>query len=170
MISFIVYGKPQSRGSKIAVMSKSGRGFVRDSNKHSKPWMQAVTAQAGEAMRGGSVLTGPVELVVTFYFNRPKSHYGTGGNANKLKSNAPIHVPKKPDLSKLIRGLEDGMTGVVYRDDSQIVRYRSIEKVYTEGQERTEVAVQPVAMTAWQIRRSGKRDESLGMGHEWENV
>jgi hypothetical protein len=48
--------------------------------------------------------------------------YGTGRNANVLKDWAKDAKPTaKPDLLKLGRAVEDAMSGIIYRDDSQIV-------------------------------------------------
>jgi Holliday junction resolvase RusA-like endonuclease len=44
-----------------------------------------------------------------FYFDRPKS-----------KSKSLYHKTTKPDIDKLARSLMDGMTGVVFEDDSQV--------------------------------------------------
>jgi Holliday junction resolvase RusA-like endonuclease len=32
-----------------------------------------------------------------------------------------IHSAKKPDLDKLVRTVFDGMTGILFKDDSQII-------------------------------------------------
>ena len=40
---------------------------------------------------------------MNFRFVRPKSHYGTGRNAKKLKPSAPPHHTQKPDATKLLR-------------------------------------------------------------------
>lgn len=64
---------------------------------------------------------GPVVLRATFYFARPAAHYGRGKYAEKLRRDAPAAKVTKPDVSKLLRAIEDAMTGVVYKDDAQIV-------------------------------------------------
>jgi Holliday junction resolvase RusA-like endonuclease len=38
---------------------------------------------------------------------------------------------KKPDLSNIVKGVEDALNGVLYKDDSQIVNL-SMEKYYSE--------------------------------------
>lgn len=59
-----------------------------------------------------------------------------------MKDWAPTHCPTTPDLSKLLRALEDGMTDVVWRDDAQVVQ-ATVRKLYVgEGDgPRTEVTV-----------------------------
>ena len=56
--------------------------------------------------------------MITFMFNRPKAHYNTKG---ELKPKAPFYKSTKPDLDKLCRSTLDGITGVLIKDDSQVV-------------------------------------------------
>lgn len=161
--SFRVWGRAQQRGSKkpmhvrrndgSLVIGKNGQPLVvtPDANPKSRNWMNAVREAAAQAMADAAEekrevslrqpLTGPILLTVRFYFGRPKSHYGTGRNAQTLKKSAPQYCARAPDLSKLVRSLEDAMTGVIYRDDCQVVRYREVMKLWTDGQECTEVVV-----------------------------
>ena len=70
-------------------------------------------------------LTGAVSVDVVFTFARPKSHYGTGRNADVVKESAPEHHTQRVDGDKLARLLGDSleMAGVV-ADDCQIVEWR----------------------------------------------
>lgn len=64
--------------------------------------------------------TGPVAVMLDFYLPRPKAHYGTGRNAQKLRQGAPGMPSGKPDIDKLTRAVLDAMTGVAFHDDSQV--------------------------------------------------
>ena len=128
MIYFNVYGKPEPAGSKIAGVSKAGRRFVRDDNPASSGWKDRVAKAAGETMDGRPPLDGPVGLEITFYLPRPKSHYGRRG----LLPSAPPYPIGRPDLTKLLRGTEDGLKGIVWRDDAQVVSTRA-RKRYADG-------------------------------------
>lgn len=116
-LAFTVYGQAQPAGSKTAGRTKSGRMFVRDSAKGSRPWKTQVAQAAGEAMNGTGLLDGALELSVIFTVPRPKGHYGVRG----LRPSAPEHPTTRPDVTKLLRAVEDACTGIVWRDDSQIV-------------------------------------------------
>lgn len=129
-ITFTVFGRPQQRGSKRAVLipkrgggwaMKNGRPIVaaKDMNEKSKDWMHAVAAAAMECYRG-ELLRGPVCLKVTFFFARPKSHFGTGRNANVLKESAPLWHAQAPDVDKLQRSVLDALTNVLWADDKLI--------------------------------------------------
>ncbi len=149
-IIFTVVGKPITQGSKKSVpiycgptgaktpVVKDGRMMTRVINDNPKlsGWRQEV-AQAAKAVYSGPLLIGAVQLRLDFTFPRPKSHYRTGRYAGQLRATAPDCMTTKPDSLKLGRAIEDALTGVVWRDDSQIVRH-VINKGYGE---RAEVAV-----------------------------
>lgn len=64
----------------------------------------------------------PLLLDVSFYFERPASHFGTGRNAGKLKPSAPPEPISRPDLSNLVKLVEDALNENAFKDDSRIVR------------------------------------------------
>lgn len=133
-ITFEVLGKPATQGSVRSVpIRKKGGGFVeKDGRPVLRPihqnadklntWRQDV-AVAARAVYDGDLLDGPLELTVTFRQPRPKGHYGTGRNAEKLKDSAPPHPTTRPDTVKLVRAVEDALTGVLWKDDSQVVKH-----------------------------------------------
>lgn len=61
---------------------------------------------------GWQAVTGPVELEIMFYLDRPSS----------ISRTARPYPIVAPDLDKLIRGVGDSLTGVVYEDDAQVIR------------------------------------------------
>jgi len=139
-LEFTVYGKPAQMGSKKAFV-RGGRAIITDDNSDKrKQWANAVSSKAAEVMAGATVISSPVSLQVIFFFGRPKSHFGSGRNASQLKASAPERHAQTPDLDKLVRCLGDALTGIVYRDDSQIVAL-SAERRWTEGQERCEMVI-----------------------------
>ena len=137
-LSFTVHGTPAPAGSKKAVPI-GGRWGVVDANPKAKGWKWQVAQVAGEVMRGCELYQGPIRLMLCFYLRRPKAHYNL--TLHQLRPGAPEHPTRKPDLLKLARGVEDAMTGVVYRDDAQILD-EVLEKRY--GPERVEITVERV--------------------------
>jgi len=132
-ISFFVPGIPATSGSKSAYPyknKKTGRlgVAVAPASKRQKSWMGVVRLFAKENYCG-DVLTGPVSLSLVFYLPRPKSHFGTGRNAGKLKPSAKRYPTTTPDLTKLVRAVEDALKGVTWKDDSQVV-YQHNTKLY----------------------------------------
>jgi len=70
---------------------------------------------------GAEVIECPVRIEIQFYLPRPKSHYGTGKNKGALKESAPWYHIATPDIDKLVRCVLDALTGVAWKDDSQVV-------------------------------------------------
>lgn len=137
-LSFEVFGLPKPAGSKRAFV-RGGRAIVTDDCAGGRDWKQQVAAAARSEL-GEPLLDGPLELRVVFWLPRPKGHYGTGRNAEQVKASAPDHPAVKPDVLKLARAVEDALTGVLWRDDAQIVSER-LHKRYTTGSARTVVTV-----------------------------
>lgn len=82
-------------------------------------------------------ISGPVIVKsLVFRFERPKSHFGAGKNADKLKPSAPIHHTSKPDIDNLIKFLFDCANGIVFFDDKQVVRIVDARKKYCETGDR----------------------------------
>jgi len=131
-IQFFVPGIPKPGGSKHATLhSKTGRVIVMEDCKKNKDWRASGTYGAIEAHgfdadgTPNPLMAGPLSLDITFWFNRPKSHYGTGKNANKLKPSAPRWHTQAPDSTKLVRSTEDALTKVLWIDDSQVCEQRA---------------------------------------------
>lgn len=120
VVAFTVLGKAQPAGSKRAFRHPhTGRIMVTDAAKGSRPWKQQVAGAGAELV--DELLDGPLALEVTFYVARPKGHYGSGRNAAVVRPSAPEFPATRPDVTKLLRGTEDALTGVLWRDDAQIV-------------------------------------------------
>ena len=139
MISFFVPGIPRPGGSKRAFVNrKTGKAIIVEACNKNPEWRSDCKAFAIGAY-SGPPLTGALFLKVFFFMPRPKTHFGTGKNSNTIKPSSPLYPTGKPDCTKLIRALEDALTGVVWRDDAQIVS-QNIQKRY--GGERSGVLVE----------------------------
>jgi Holliday junction resolvase RusA-like endonuclease len=145
MLSFTVFGIAQPAGSKRSFVplnkatgqpfrsKTTGRVVVNtvDANSKSRDWKNAVASAAREVCGEISLLDGPLAVSMRFVLPRPKGHFGSGRNAGTVKASAPTFPAGKPDVLKLARGCEDALTGVVWRDDAQIVS-EVLEKHYGE--------------------------------------
>lgn len=132
---FEVAGRPRGKGSPTyhGIVRKDGSIVTRPNGypvvvvhepDDAIAWQAAVASAAmmARTRAKGSVLFGPIAVTVRTYRSRPKGHYGTGRNEGLLKTTAPRWPSQKPDVDKLVRNALDGMTGVVYRDDGQVVQ------------------------------------------------
>ena len=117
----VVAGTPVPQGSKRVVPVGRRHVAIDANDKVLKPWRAAVASEAREAMGEHEPMLGPVRVECSFYFTRPLAHYRTGKRAGELREGAPVHRTAAPDLDKLVRALLDGLTGIVFRDDAQVV-------------------------------------------------
>lgn len=139
-ISFTVPGPP--RGWARARASAAGR-FVRMHNpKANDEWRALVQHAAVAALPDGYVPTrDAVEVRIVAAWSRPASHILTSGG---LRKGAPRERTGKPDLSNLLKGIEDSLNGIVWHDDAQVVRI-VMEKRWAAGPEPcgTVVTIRP---------------------------
>jgi Holliday junction resolvase RusA-like endonuclease len=135
-----VVGIPRPGGSKRAFVNpKTQRMVVMDDCKENRNWRSDVKA-AYLAAGGPYFGAGALRVCFQFYFPRPKGHYGSGRNSERVRYGAPQRHIVKPDLTKLIRSTEDALTGVAWRDDNQICE-QTCAKLYCEGSEQPGVLI-----------------------------
>lgn len=116
-ITFYVSGRPRPAGSKRAIPLKSGRIIVTDtSGEKGKTWRGDVR-DAAKGVFSGPPLEGALSITVVFFLRRPKGHMKKDGS---VKPSAPQYHTGRPDTTKLLRAVEDALTGIVWRDDAQI--------------------------------------------------
>jgi Holliday junction resolvase RusA-like endonuclease len=141
----VVFGHPQGKGSKRAFPINRAGGsqsiVLVDSNRNAKPWQTRVT-ETLRAKYDGPLLRDAVAVELDFCFARPRSHYGTGRNAGRVRDSAPLEMTKMPDVDKLCRLALDSLVGVVIADDAQVVRLTA-RKRYSEP-ERLEARVSEI--------------------------
>ena len=94
---------------------------MTDDNPKAADWKSDVMHAVADAY-DGPLVEGPLALRVEFFMVRPKGHYRSGRNSHLLRDSAPQAPDVKPDLLKLTRGLEDALTGQIWKDDAQIVQ------------------------------------------------
>lgn len=124
-IEFWVPGIPRPGGSKRAfpIRKKDGTFIkmgVADANPKVKEWRSDVI-NACQKVFSGPPLMGPLKFEVIFVLPYRMKDFKTGRNAWMLKDCAPKYCMTKPDGLKLRRSTEDALTGILYRDDAQIV-------------------------------------------------
>ena len=115
-----IVGVPVPQGSKRVV-----RGRLIDANQQSLREWRHIVGAAVTFDANGRMLRGPLVVILDFYLGRPKHHFGSGKNEGRLKPSAPLYPSKTPDIDKLVRAVLDALTGVIFQDDSQVVRLRA---------------------------------------------
>lgn len=127
LLEFSAVGMPQPAGSKSIGRTKDGRAFVRHANDaKQRPWRQEVARSAADAMAGRPLLDGPVRLRVTFFRPRPTTHFKSTGGLSAAGNRAE-YPTARPDVTKLVRALEDALKGIAWRDDAQVVMLEAVK-------------------------------------------
>jgi crossover junction endodeoxyribonuclease RusA len=130
--SIFIPGEAAPQGSKRHV----GKGVMVESSKRVRPWRDLIVTMCLERTRAGDAgFVGPVDVWLTFRFDRPKHHYGTGRNKNLLKPAAPTYPRTGGDLDKLMRAVADALgrkhgAGVI-ADDADIVTFNAAKRYAT---------------------------------------
>lgn len=133
-LTFFVRGNPVTKGSLVPRhrFHPNGQCSVWVTEEHDarlKEWRALIATAAKRAMGQRPPFYGPVRVVTTFYFARPKSH--------KADQRAVpwVFVNKRNDLEKLERAVYDAISdSAIWLDDSQVVSHDS-QKVYAgEGE------------------------------------
>jgi Holliday junction resolvase RusA-like endonuclease len=82
---------------------------------------------AAAAMKGAKPLEGPLALTVEAYVPIPSSW---SGKRQRMAAAGDIRPTTRPDADNIMKTL-DGLNGIVWRDDAQIVDVRCV-KAYSE--------------------------------------
>jgi len=130
VITFTVFGVAAPKGSAKAFIVKpkigAPRAIITSDNKTLKGWERSIAA-AAQTVADGKLLTGPLNVRLTFRLPRPAT----------LPKKFQQHT-KRPDLDKLARGALDALTHVLWKDDNQIVEIEA-RKQYADGDETPSV-------------------------------
>jgi Holliday junction resolvase RusA-like endonuclease len=110
MISFRANGIPVPQGSMKVIHGR----VLHSQGSALAVWRSTIGWEA--KLRGATPHNYPVKITINFIMPRPKT----------VKRPYPSVAP---DLDKLVRGVLDGLTGIAYDDDSQVVEIHA-RKIY----------------------------------------
>lgn len=135
-VEILIEGNPVPKGRpKFSVRGGFARAYTP---AKTRAYEEIVRQQGIVAMEGSEPLETPLNVSVRLFMQIPKSF--TKAQKAKAYTGELAHT-KKPDLDNLAKVL-DGLNGVVWKDDSQIVRM-VLEKRYSDYP-RTEIVVSEV--------------------------
>lgn len=112
MINFFIKGipVPQGRPRFSVIKKKRGGQFVNTYDPpKSREWKGEIERQLVDGLWEGEPLEGALHVHLIFFMPRPKS----------LPKKVKHHI-KKPDVDNLAKSILDAMTGICFKDDSQI--------------------------------------------------
>ena len=110
-----------------------GKGRMIESCKRVRPFRDAVRVEANKVVE--ELISEPVHIEISFWFNRPKSHLNSKG---ELKPSEPKYPTKINigDIDKLCRSTLDALTLSAISDDSQVVSLQA-RKYYCDKKYNT---------------------------------
>jgi Holliday junction resolvase RusA-like endonuclease len=137
-LAFTIYMKPEPQGSsKAFVIPGTNRASVTSANVKIKPFRSEITRMAMHTLAGMG-LAEPMlgkhvaaRVLVTFNFLKPDSC-----------PRSRVFPVVKPDIDKLTRAILDGLTGVAFKDDAQVVASSQL-KLYA-NKESVDVVVEEI--------------------------
>lgn len=116
---------PASNTKRVFINPKTRKPVIVDRAKGKSQQLATIKlfAQQAAADQGWKVTDAPIWLMIECVFVRPAGHFGTGRNSGIVKPSAPVWPTSKAngDRTNLLKSIEDALTGVVWRDDSQVV-------------------------------------------------
>lgn len=125
-VEFFVPGQPQGKGRPRAVKIA---GHTRLATPQKTVAYEGLVALAGtSAMEGRPMVEGAVSVDMVLTCQIP--------SMSKVKKSralsGELRPAKKPDIDNVVKAIFDGMNGIVWKDDSQVVAL-SVQKIYGEA-------------------------------------
>lgn len=125
LVTFSIQGDPHGKGRARSFVNKGGK-IGHFTPKKTRGYESVVRGMSAISMRSAKPMLGPIKVLLVAVFAVPES-YTASRRENCL---AGREFPtKKPDADNIEKSFLDGMKGVVYRDDCQIV-ILSCSKIY----------------------------------------
>lgn len=123
--------------------TKAGRTYDPKENRIAKDSVIYAWREAGSPVFERDR---PLGLKMVCYFDRPKSHFGTGRNAGRLKDSAPpLHCLSRIDGDNALKLILDALNGLAWHDDRQVADARVTKLWAPPGSApQTVVEVQPL--------------------------
>lgn len=103
----------------------SGRAYDPDKSRKYKATVKAMAKKVAPP----TPVVCPISLSVLIYRSIPKSF---SRKKRKAIHEGILRPTTKPDVSNVVKGIEDALNDVWYVDDSQIVEYGLVAKYYSD--------------------------------------
>lgn len=128
-MEFKIDGKPVGKGRPR--FTRTGQTYTPEKTKEYERLIKTSYLESG-----GTLLDGYISISISAYyqipkaFNREKKEFATRG----------IILPVvRPDLDNVVKAILDGLNGIAYHDDSQVIGITAV-KCYSE-EPRVEVSI-----------------------------
>lgn len=132
-VSFFIPGKPKS-AQQLRFNRKTGNTYrTKEYKQRTNEIGFAASKLLIERNLSAPIFSEDDILVLHASFEFPYTgQFFRQIDGNKvLKDNAPFYYNKKVDIDNMLKSLKDGMSNIIYPDDSQICEYGRMLKNYT---------------------------------------
>ena len=109
--TFEIPGVPVAKGRPR--MTRSGHAYTPQKTRDYEAWVRLCWLQTGQPMS-----LQPLQVKLGFYLPIPKSFRK---KQRELALDGILLPAKKPDIDNLVKAILDGLNGLAYQDDKQIV-------------------------------------------------
>ncbi len=120
-VRFIIPGEPVGKGRPRFV--RNGHTYTPDKTRNYERLVRASYLQTKEGR-----LHGAIEMTVDAFFRIPASR---SKKDKAAMDRGEILPTKRPDADNILKAIADGLNGVAYDDDAQIVK-ATVRKAYAE--------------------------------------
>lgn len=138
MIQFTIPGAVQAQ--ERPRFSRVGKGVRTIDPPKSRSYKEVVKLVAWQHKPQEPILE-PIRLEVDVYLMPPKKYHTKPKQT--LIASGELRPTTKPDIENLLKGIMDGMTGIIYRDDSLVVEL--VARKFYDLTPRAEVKVEVIA-------------------------
>lgn len=146
-LAFTIPGDPRGKGRPRATVFKGREGVPARARLYTDSktvaYENLVRLAGDRAMHGRAPFECPLSMTLVIRMVPTKS---TTKRDRLAMLAGDIQPAKKPDLSNILKAVEDGLNGVAYRDDCQIVRLVT-DKIYAETP-GVDVSIEPYRRAA----------------------
>ncbi len=130
-VSFVVFGTARPKGSHQPFLHRVTKQIImKPASAGLRSWEAAIRTEAQKLAANGVFFTSAVRVIVTFTFARPKS----------VSTKRRSYMTVAPDLDKTCRAVFDPLTGVLWKDDAQVVELIA-RKVYGATDEPSKAVI-----------------------------
>lgn len=123
MVKIVIPGTPQ--GKARPRFTRAGHAYTPSATR---AYEARIAIIGRHAMAGHIILSGPVRISIVAAFPVPASFSHKRRLACLQGAERPA---KKPDMDNIIKALCDGLNGVCWKDDAQVVEVKAV-KSYAE--------------------------------------
>lgn len=140
-IDLTIAGAPQGKG-RPRFVRQTGRAYTPPETERAQQRIQQEWILAGRPY-----LQGPLYMEIEAVLHRPQTHWKKNGSLGIQGQRNPWPI-RKPDLDNALKLCADAISGLAFRDDSQIVEAR-IWKRWAQSDElaQTRIRVWPLGDT-----------------------